>query len=208
MKRMTAAAFAASVAIGAALATASGGGAGSTTSVIDLTFMCQMPAEGFPDSTRFMAVAALRDRRHGSPIISASNGPSLELRAMVVTGASGRLTTGAVVVNQERCTETSFRVPLSVDGLQRARSGARNTYRCAIPATVLMRVRAAFKRPTGFARDQRFAPSLILAKGPIATGALAIATVRGRRPLAFGSVNDARGDARLFIASSRCRVER
>jgi hypothetical protein len=208
LKRMTAAAFAASVAIGAALATPSGGGAGSTTSVIDLTFMCQMPAEGFPDSTRFMAVAALRDRRHGSPIISASNGPSFELRAMVVTGASGRLATGAVVVNEERCTEASFGVPLSADGLRRARSGAPNTYRCAIPATVLMRVRANFKRPTGFARDERFAPSVTLAKGPIATAYLAITTVRGRKPLAFASVNDASGRARLFVAPSRCRVER
>jgi hypothetical protein len=71
-----------------------------------------------------------------------------------------------------------------------------------------MRVRANFKRPTGFARDQRFTPSLIFAKGPIATGYLAIATANGRKPLAFASVNDASGKARLFVAPSRCRVER
>jgi hypothetical protein len=69
-------------------------------------------------------------------------------------------------------------------------------------------VRANFKRATGFARDPGFAPSLTLAKGPIVTGYLAVTTLRGRKPLAFGSVNAASGKARLFVASSRCRAER
>jgi hypothetical protein len=71
-----------------------------------------------------------------------------------------------------------------------------------------MRVRANFKRPTGFARDQRFTPALTLAKGSITTAHLAVTTVRGRKPVAFATVNDASGEARLFVARSRCRMER
>ena len=71
-----------------------------------------------------------------------------------------------------------------------------------------MRVRADFKRPNGFARDPGYAASLIFAKGQIATGYLAITTLRGREPVAFASANDATGKARLFVAPSRCRAGR
>jgi hypothetical protein len=191
----------------AVLAYASGG-AGAATRTIDRTLVCEMPGEGFPDSTRFMGVAAVSgNRRHRSPpVISASN--VFEVRVAVATAPYGRLRTGAVTINQDQCADTSRRVPLSARGLTSARSEARNAYRCDVPATVLMRVRANFERPTGFSRDQRFAPTLSLAKGPITTAYLAVTTVRGRKPLAFGSVNDASGKARLFIASSRCRAER
>ena len=67
-----------------------------------------------------------------------------------------------------------------------------------------MRVRANFKRPTGFARDPRYTASLIFAKGQIARGYLAVTTLRGRKPIAFASVNDATGTARLFVAPSDC----
>jgi hypothetical protein len=180
----------------------------SGTRVIDRTLLCQMPGEGYPDSTRFMAVSALAGnrRRDAPPIISANNGPSLEVRATVTTRRSGRLATGAVVINREQCAATSDRVRLSVRGLKRARSAPRSSYRCDVPRTVLIRVRAMFKRPTGFAADERFGPSVLFAKGPIATAYLAVTTVR-RKPLAFASVNDASGRARLFVELSRCRAE-
>jgi hypothetical protein len=77
------------------------------------------------------------------------------------------------------------------------------SYQCDVPTRVLIRVRADFKRPTGFSRDP-LSPSLIFARGQIATGYLAIATLRGRKPLAFASVNDATGRARLLVAPSDC----
>jgi len=70
-----------------------------------------------------------------------------------------------------------------------------------------MRVRADFKRPTGFSRDPAVTDSLIFAKGQIATGYFAVTTLRGRKPLVFASVNAATGKARLFVAASRCQVE-
>jgi hypothetical protein len=35
-------------------------------------------------------------------------------------------------------------------------------------------------------------------------GYIAVATLRGRKPIAFLSVHDATGKARLFVARSRC----
>jgi hypothetical protein len=198
-------------AIGALLAVSVGSGAESATRIIDRTVVCQMPGEGFPDSTRFMSVAASpRHRRTNSPPqMGASNGPSFEVRVSVRTGPGGRQATGSVVLNREQCSPTTLRVPFSTRGLRGGSTTrfADNSYRCDVPAQVLMRVRAEFKRPTGFARDPAFTASLIFAKGQIATGYFAVTTLRGRKPLAFASVNDTTGKARLFVASSRCRAE-
>jgi hypothetical protein len=82
-----------------------------------------------------------------------------------------------------------------------------DNYKCDVPATVLIRIRASFARPTRFVRDARF-PSTDVARGQISTGYLAVTTLRGRRPIVFASVNDASGKARLFVAPSRCRADR
>ena len=141
--------------------------------------------------------------------MGASNGPSFQLRASVSTGPYGRQATGSVVLNQEECAETTLRVPLSARGLRGGPAEPRPiSYQCDVPTKVLLRVRADFKRPTGFSRDPLSSPSLIFAKGQIATAYLAITTLRGRKPLVFASVNDTTGKARLFVAPSRCRAER
>jgi hypothetical protein len=77
------------------------------------------------------------------------------------------------------------------------------SYRCDVPSRILLRVRAEFQRPAGFVQDPG-TPAAILARGQIATSYLAITTLRGRKPVAFASVNDATGKARIFTARSRC----
>jgi hypothetical protein len=210
MRFMARASLVGAVATLALLAVSVGSGAETAARIVDRTVVCQMPGEGFPDSTRFMSVSASprHQRTNSPPAMGASNGPSFELRVSVTTGPSGRQATGSVVLNREQCATTRLRVPFSIRGL---RGGPTTrfvdaSYRCDVPAKVLIRVRADFKRPTGFSRDPRFAASLIFAKGQIATAYLSIATLPGRKPLAFASVNDTTGKARLFVAS-RCRAE-
>jgi hypothetical protein len=76
-------------------------------------------------------------------------------------------------------------------------------YTCDVPAKVVIRVRAVFKRPTTFSVDPRF-PDNEDAKGDIATGYIAVSTLRGRKPIAFASVHDASGKARVSVARSGC----
>lgn len=191
--------IAALVVFGALVGAPVAGSAESATRVIDHTAVCQMPGEGFPDVTRFMTVSAVTR----PPWISVSNGPSYEVRASMRTGPGGRKPTGSLALNRTQCAPAIHRVRLSTRGL---RQGGRSQ-RCDVPSAVLVRVRATFTRPTGFLRDP-LTPSVVRARGTITTGYLAVATLRGRKPVAFASVNDATGKARLFVAPSRCRVER
>jgi hypothetical protein len=166
--------------------------------IIDRTVICQMPGEGFPDVTRFTTISA--DDR--PPSISVLNGPSFELRASLRTRASGRESTGAVTFHREACVTTARRVALSPSGLT-GRTG-RAHHRCHVPGAILVRVRAMFRRPTGWVRG-RETPS-IDARGPIASATLVVATLKGS-PIAFGSVHDARNRVRLLVRASRCRKQ-
>jgi hypothetical protein len=145
-----------------------------------------------------------------SPEISVSNGgtaPGAGVDAGVRTGPASGHHTGALWFTRTRCQRTKIRVPLSSRGLRGGPAGPSGEgWRCDAPAVVLIRVRAVFKRPTALSRDAR-APWLSVARGPITTGAVAITTLRGRKPMFFASVNDATGEARAFVAPSRCLVE-
>jgi hypothetical protein len=79
----------------------------------------------------------------------------------------------------------------------------RKSYSCDVPASVLIRVRAVFMRPTGLSPDPR-APWQAVARGTIATGSLAVATMPGRKPIFFASATHAAGTAEAFVAPSRC----
>jgi hypothetical protein len=191
--------IAALVVFGALVGAPVAGSTESATRVIDHTAVCQMPGEGFPDVTRFMTVSAVTR----PPWISVSNGPSYEVRVSMRTGPGGRKPTGSLALNRTQCAPAVLRVRLSARGLRQGQLAQR----CDVPSAVLIRVRATFTRPTGFSRDP-LTPSLASARGRIATGYLAVTTLRDRKPLAFASVNDASGTARLFVAPSRCRAER
>jgi hypothetical protein len=191
--------IAAFVALGALVSAPVAGTTESATRVIDHTAVCRMPGEGFPDAAQFMTISAVTR----PPWISVTNGPSYDVRVSMRTRPGGRTPTGSLALNRMQCAPAIHRVRLSTSGL---RQGSRSQ-RCDVPSAVLIRVRATFTRPTGFARDP-LTPSVVRARGTIATGYLAVATLRGRKPLAFASVDDASGKARLFVEPSSCRAER
>jgi hypothetical protein len=193
-----------------ALGSADGTVAGLQASrVVDRTVVCQMPGEGFPDSTRFMSLAAMRgNRRSGAfPLMNVGNGPSGELRALVMTGPTGRYRTGSVVLNRTECATTNLRIPLTAQGLRAGLVKPSTSYRCDVPDSVLIRVRADFIRPTGFTSDPE-SPFAISARGRITTAYLAVTTVRSRKPLAFMSVHEPTGRVRVFTSASCARAKR
>jgi hypothetical protein len=205
--------IAAPAVIGVLLAPATGSAANTGFRIVDRTLICPMVGVGYPDSVRLLTAGGYRLREEAlysdAPTISVWNGgtaPGSGVSAGVRTRPDTSHTTGAVWFTRTRCRRTEIRVPLSSRGLTGGLTDSGVGYRCDAPAVVLIRVRAVFKRPTALSRDAR-APWSSVARGPIATGSLAIATLRGRKPIFFGSVDDRTGGARVFAAPSRCRVE-
>ena len=182
--------------------------------IIDRTLVCRMTGIGYPDTLRYMTVSArpYEATTNTSPQISAANGSQGVPGAGVYmrTGPAGReneTPTGEVSMTRTqtgRCANTRLRISLSSRGLKGGPTGPdRKWYRCDVPAKVLVRVRAVFTQPTFFTVDQRFRDTEN-AKGNIKTGYIAVTTLRGRRPIAFTSVHDASGKARIFVARSGC----
>jgi hypothetical protein len=175
---------------------------------VDRTVVCEMTGTGFPDQIRFISVGASA-RSKGldlPPFVSARNGPSGEagVSAGLQTGPGPTHRTGYVLLSATECTSTGLRVPLSSRGLRGGSTAPeRKSYRCDVPARVLIRIRAVFMRPTSFAPDPR-APWQFVARGKIATGALAVATMPARKPIFFASATHAAGTAEAFVAPSRC----
>jgi ABC-type amino acid transport substrate-binding protein len=197
----------ASVAVaGTLLAPVTGSAAETAFRIVDQTLLCT------PAGQRGVMTVGATARLAGydtSPRTSLSYGaaaPTAEVNVGVRTRRTPAHPTGAVWLTPRRCQRTKLRVAFTSRGLDGGRS-ARPTgeyYRCDAPAKVLVRIRAAFARPTTFASDPR-APFLSVAKGRIRAASLAITTLRGRKPLFFASVQDATGRARVFVAPSRCR---
>lgn len=194
--------------IGALFASATGSSAEAATRIIDRTVVCRMTGIGFPDPIRSISVGASA-RSKGldlPPFVSARNGPSGEagVSAGLQTGPGPSHRTGYVLLSRVACRSTKLRVPLSSRGLVGGSTEAdRKSYSCDVPASVLIRVRAVFTRPTRFSPDPR-SPWQFVARGKIATGSLAVATMPGRKPLFFGTATHAAGTAEAFVAPSRC----
>lgn len=196
-------------AIAAVLASPVDGGNEQASRIIDRTVVCRAIGTGFPDPIRFVTATA-SPRNEGldlPPILSAHNGPSGEggLSAFVQTGPDPGHATGYVGLSRARCTTTRVRLRLSSKGLRGVSTEPDGeSYDCDVPARILIRVRAVFTRPTRFARDPR-SPWLSVARGTMATGYLAVATMPGRKPLAFSAASHETGEARLFVSRSLCR---
>jgi hypothetical protein len=199
---------------GAFLSAPIAGGAESASRIIDRTVVCRTAGLGYPDAVRFMSVSAEPFQHLGGsphpPWLFVSNRGSYDdtgVSASIRTGPYGNDPSGHVSFTRAPCRATSTRVPLSRTGL---RGGPTqpfgDNYRCDVPAKVLIRVRADFRRPTAWRPDSH-SPSVFIAKGQITTGSLAVVTERGRKPIVFASVHDASGKVRLFVASARCRAE-
>jgi hypothetical protein len=196
--------LASAAALAALLAAPPGGTTTSAGRVIDYTAVCRMLGEGYPDATQFMTVSA----SNFPPAISVSNGPRREVRVQAVTGPSGREQHGSLVVNRAECAPSTFRMRFSTKGLGEVRpTQLPRSQTCDVPASVLVRVRATFTRPTGFKRDPRTS-ALVRAGGRIASAYLAVTTLRGRRPIAYASANGTSGRTRLLVAAARCSPDR
>jgi hypothetical protein len=198
--------------LGATLVSAELGGGATTataTRIVDRTLLCRVSGIGYPDSVRYLtARASPYDAGFDvAPQMSVGQG-SVGVPgwgAYARTGPAGRNNespTGQVTLPRTeagRCSNTRLRVPLSSRDLRAGSPGEQ--YRCDAPAKVLVRLRAVFKRPTFFRRDARF-PDQMDAPGNITNAFVAVTTLRDRKPLAFLSVHEKGGAARVFVARS------
>jgi hypothetical protein len=209
--RATVIAVAALVAVAAGAARGAVPNAESQSRVVDRTLLCRPLAEGAPDVVRIMRVAAWSGSRQIPSFLNAWDQSMDE--SVVRVGISMGPGNGLSWSRTPKCSISRLRVSLSSKGLQRGTTGAYGDdgeYVCDVPASVLVRIRALFRRPTALSVEPPTAPnspSFIGAKGTIESGYLAITTVRGRKPIAFGSVTAAPAKARLFVESRRCYVD-
>jgi hypothetical protein len=166
-------------------------GAEAASRIVDHTVGCRMTGTGYPDPIRSISVGASARSKgpHLPPFVSARNGASGEagVSAGLQTGPSPSHWTGYALLSRSGCRSTRLRLPLSSRGLLGGSTEAdRTSYGCEVPASVLIRIRAVFTRPTRFSSDPR-SPWQLVARGKIATGSLAVATMPGRKPIFFGS---------------------
>jgi hypothetical protein len=210
VKPMTKACGAGAVMLGGLLAAPIAGGTESATRIIDRTVICRTAGVGYPDTVRIMHVSAnpsspARDTTPRVHIGNPAGGDPGVSAALSIGSAFGPLSAGGMWLSRTRCLRTAIRVSFSGRGLKGGQTDPfGDSYRCDIPARVVIRVRAVFKRPTVLARDPR-SPSVDVARGQLAQGYLAVTAQRGREPIVFASVDDASGNARLFVARSRCK---
>jgi hypothetical protein len=179
------------------------------TRIIDRTVDCRAVGTGFPDPVRVMTVAASprNDAQRLPPLLSAHNGPSGEggVSAFIQTGPDPSHPTGSVSYNRKRCTPTKRPIALSSRGLTGGSTHAAEgeSYKCNLPARILIRIRAVFVRPTRFSGDAG-SPWLSIARGTMTTAHLAVATMPSRKPLFLATATHSTGGARAFVAASHC----
>jgi hypothetical protein len=167
--------------------------------IVDRTVLCKMWGTGYPDPLRVLAVVA------DAGYAQATNGPQGSPRyvaAQVATEVNGQ---GQVVLSRAACAARSKPIKLSAAGLRSGETDFGNKWRCPVPAAVVIRIRAVFKRPVAL-RAAVDAPYLSIATGSIVEGAVAVETKNGKR-LAFASV-DRRGQAAIFVARPLCQRNR
>jgi hypothetical protein len=193
----TAAALAVLVAAGIA------GGAGSGSRVIDRTLLCRATGAGFPDPVRILGLSVTPRVGKKPPLVNLWNGTGPEgINAGFTTGPYAGTTTGRLWFSRSSCTASTRPVALSGSGLTGGRPAFSVSHRCEIPAQLLLRIRAVFTRPVTLARDAH-SPYILVGKGRISAGQLAVTTVRGD-PIAFASVDEATAKTRIFTSASRC----
>ena len=169
------------------------------TRIVDRTMLCKTWGSGYPDPLRTLAVVGVPNQAQ------ATNGPQGSPRFVVAQIALGMNGADQVVLSRTACAPTRRRLQLSAKGLRSGVTDFGNKWKCPVPASVLIRVRAAFARPVTLepAPDTSY---LLIAKGRISSGSLAITTKDGTR-LAFASV-DKGGEGGIFVARPRCQRNR
>lgn len=167
--------------------------------IVDRTMTCKTWGSGYPDPLRTLAVAA--ESNHAQ----ATNGPQGSPQLVVAQIALGVNGADQVVVSRTACAARSKPIKLSAQGLRSGENDFGNKWRCPVPSAVVMRVRTVFARPVTLepAVDANY---LLIARGRISKGSLAIETKNGTR-LAFASV-DKGGKTDIFVARPRCQRNR
>jgi hypothetical protein len=188
------------VAVAAALTVAGVASASDhATRIVDRTMLCKTWGSGYPDPLRTLAIVGASNQAQ------ATNGPQGSPRFVVAQIALGVNGGDQVVVSRTACTPTSKLIQLSAKGLRSGETDFGNKWRCPVPAALVIRVRATFARPMTLepAPDASY---LLIARGRISKGSLAVETKNGTR-LAFMTVNNG-GDASIFVARPRCQRNR
>jgi hypothetical protein len=201
LKRAGACVVTSASAIGALFAAPGGTGAAQQASrIIDRTLVCPMSGVGYPDPARFLDAQAIPRLGDSSPHAGVYNAPSAANGVIADFKTGPDFGQGSGWVRFKGCAPSRLRVRLSRRGLRGGPTALGDRQKCEVPARVLIRLRAVFKRPVTLRR----AEGMLVANGSISTGYLAVATLPRRKPLIFASVSDATATARLFVSRPSC----
>jgi hypothetical protein len=187
------------VAMGALLAVTVGNGAQSASRIVDRTLECRMAGTGYPDPVRYADVSAAPRLGDAAPSAHVFNGPP-PMGFGYETAPSFGSRTGGLFLGLERCRATGIRISLSARGLRGGETALGERHKCDVPARVLIRVRAVFKRPVTLRRVR----GTLSVNGEIATASLAVAALRGRNPIVYAASDDGSGKTRIFVSRSAC----
>jgi hypothetical protein len=195
----------AALAVGVPFAVNVGHGADAASRIIDRTFVCKTVGTGYPDPVRYMDVSAAPRLGSNAPNVGVFNGPPPNgVRASLWTGSYFSSPTGRLSLSRPRCSPNTLRVRLASAGMRGGQTALGERYKCDVPARILVRVRAVFKRPVTLIRGREE----FFARGNIATGTLIVATVTRRRPIVYMSTSDASGKTAIFVAQRGCVLNR
>jgi hypothetical protein len=183
------------VAAAAALALLAGAAMAAPSRIIDRTVQCRTTGKGYPDPLRTLAAAA------GRGFAQATNGQPGTPQSVVAQIALDVNGQDQVILSRVACATTSLRIPLSPMRLRSGITDYGNKWQCPVPATILVRTRAEFRRAVTFSRAVD-APYLSIARGAIVEGALAV-TTKGKRPVFFATVGKG-GRRSIFVAKPTC----
>lgn len=163
--------------------------------VREITVFAQAGVRESPSKWKSLAAATINTRGSQISLFQAAAG------APVPTEFKGLAVFDTTLLIGQACRATTARVPLSARGLDGgAADPFGDTYKCSVPRTVLVHVRASFRAPAFLRRDPRSGARFT--RTPVRTASLAMRTQSGR-PVAFLSVLES-GKAQLFLGGS-CR---
>jgi hypothetical protein len=161
--------------------------------VREITVFAQTGVRESPSKWKSLAAATINTRGSQISLFQAAAGAPVptEFKGLAVT---------TLLIGQA-CRATTARVPLSARGLDGgAADQFGDTYKCSVPKTVLLHVRAVFRSSAFLRRDPRSGARIT--RTPLRTSSIAIRTPSGK-PVVFITALEF-GKARLFT-SGNCR---
>jgi hypothetical protein len=161
--------------------------------VREITVFAQTGVRESPSKWKSLAAATINTRGSQISLFQAAAG------APVPTEFKGLAIFATTLLIGQACRATTARVPLSPRGLAGGAAGPfGDTYKCSVPRTVLVHLRAVFRSSAFLRRDPRSGARFT--RTPVRTASLAIRTQSGR-PVIFATVLES-GKSRLFTADA------